>query len=240
MVGIKDIQVGKSYKFTPSIFLFVHRKVSDQEYKTISVEVNKSIDYDSQLWFSQDSYYRNDKRFTEIDVDEFIKVLNQTTEEITRKTIKTTLKKDVKKEVKKLDFKYLAPYLLHDLKVVMNNGETGDIVGWRKLSSTVYVYKDVFEDYTVNTEDVKPILRPISSMTSDENKELQELADNDDIYMAVSKSDIWLENNILDPTDGHLELYISDLYKVYDWLFRNHFDVFGLIDRKLAIEKQNK
>lgn len=65
-------------------------------------------------------------------------------------------------------------------------------------------------------EGCMPYLRPISSMTEEEDKEWQ-------IY----------KNNIAKSCDERLEERISELH---DWFNRQHFDFHGLIPKGLAIE----
>ena len=65
-------------------------------------------------------------------------------------------------------------------------------------------------------EEVKPYLRPLSSMTEEEYKEWQ-----------------YYKNAIAESCDERLEERISELY---DWFNANHFDYRGLIPKGLAIE----
>jgi hypothetical protein len=64
-------------------------------------------------------------------------------------------------------------------------------------------------------EDCQLILRPLSSMTEDEKKELDAIEKNGSSYPTVAYA----------------------LAPCFAWLLSKHFDLFGLIDAGLAIDK---
>ena len=72
----------------------------------------------------------------------------------------------------------------------------------------------IFEDW-FNIDDVKPYLRPMSSMTEEEAKEFAML--QTDFY-----SDGWF--------------YPIAAVNMVDWLIAHHFDYRGLIEKGLALE----
>lgn len=74
---------------------------------------------------------------------------------------------------------------------------------------------DSFQNEDVPIEIVKPYLRPMSSMTEEEKKELQDK----NILIAIS-------------TSGNVEITINGV----DWLNAHYFDYRGLIEKGLAIE----
>ena len=84
-------------------------------------------------------------------------------------------------------------------------------------------YKGHFGSDGNSIEFVKPYLRPLSSMTEEEIREL---------------------NNI--PSTKNYEIVKGDLpwdlvnYKQMDWLNAHHFDYCGLIEKGLAIEVTNE
>ena len=63
--------------------------------------------------------------------------------------------------------------------------------------------------------DVKPYLRPMSSMTEEEIRK----------YKCLN-----------DALDENYEVHIDNAYPAFDWLNAHHFDYRGLIDKGLAIE----
>lgn len=76
----------------------------------------------------------------------------------------------------------------------------------------------------IESEGIKPYLRPMSSMTEEEREEYQKFLFpcpdcNGKVVIGV---------------------YHRDLDKVYDWLNAHHFDYRGLIPKGLAIEMKEK
>jgi len=105
----------------------------------------------------------------------------------------------------------------------------------------------------------KPILRPLSSMTKEEAYELGVIitseADMEDMEVGVGGINIFGEYytsiSYQDKVDKEFSFVVQFssigiaglnpiTYEVYEWLFSKHFDIFGLIDEGLAIEKNNK
>lgn len=84
----------------------------------------------------------------------------------------------------------------------------------------------VLDDGNYKIEAFKPYLRPISSMTKEELKELR------DIF-----------NNIIDFDEWGLDILNSDfkrfsyleLVAIFDWFNKHHFDYAGLIEKGLAL-----
>ena len=85
-------------------------------------------------------------------------------------------------------------------------------------------YADVLLNafYYDNIKDIKPYLRPMSSMTEEEKKELEDEI-NKDFKLAIIACK---KNDISKSTSG--------FYKI-DWLNAHHFDYRGLIEKGLAI-----
>ena len=70
-------------------------------------------------------------------------------------------------------------------------------------------------------EDIKPYLRPMSSMTEEEKAQMKKL---------------WFDNNrviFLDPKEIRCYRFYDS--NVVDWLNAHHFDYRGLIEKGLAI-----
>jgi hypothetical protein len=78
----------------------------------------------------------------------------------------------------------------------------------------VHGYDEVYE--------CKPYLFPLSSMTEEQRKELEEI--DPEFYSLIC----W---------DG--DIYVSMNIRSYDWLNKNHFDYRGLIGKRLAIDATN-
>ena len=114
--------------------------------------------------------------------------------------------------------------------------------------STISRDDDYDEQYWIDglydVDEIKPYLRPMSSMTEEERKQLliYVLGDDDAIKYFEVKDDGSIDN-----TDAaHQDLNNFNIHwvnfdgetttKYIDWLLKNHFDFMGLIPKNLAIE----
>lgn len=83
--------------------------------------------------------------------------------------------------------------------------------------SVIEVLEDIDKDGYINNtkvymvEDIKPYLRPMSSMTEEEKEEYHKLC------------------------DSYYGIYFDSIYSI-DWLNKHHFDYRGLIEKGIAIE----
>jgi len=152
-----------------------------------------------------------------------------------------------------LELKHITPYLPYELKVDYN----GKV--W--YTDSVILYNRVVllnEDASTSASicEVKPILRPLSSMTKEEAYKFGVLlmgeADMEDknigvgemvlmgsIYPSIMYQDKENEDYsvmIRFGSTGISGVYLIP-YDAYEWLFKHHFDVFGLISKELAIAK---
>ena len=88
--------------------------------------------------------------------------------------------------------------------------------------------------YLYKLEQVKPYLFPLSSMTEEQEKEIQEITGNPDYACIIRKTDgleLWLNFIDTDPT-----IWLDAIFEVQDYLNKNHFDYRGLIEKGLAID----
>lgn len=151
----------------------------------------------------------------------------------------------------KLELKHLAPYLPYKLGVasgdeydsILNNigvmGTHYDV--YAPNNYTIYQLckceDGVFKYMGVRPIQVKPILRPLSSMTVEEVEELNSLID-DSVKVVVSSGNwVYIESASSDPWDGSPTLSLDSINIINEYLFKNHFDVFNLIENNLAIDK---
>jgi hypothetical protein len=81
-----------------------------------------------------------------------------------------------------------------------------------------------FEGEQIEIENIKPYLFPLSSMTEEQRKELQEL------HFDYISDEIFIDTEFV---------YREDYVHLIDWLNKNHFDWRGLIPRGLAIDATN-
>lgn len=130
-------------------------------------------------------------------------------------------------EEKELSFKDLCgrlPYHVR-VKVWLKDGTTEE--GFLDLEHN---YADVLRDafYYNKIKDIKPYLRPLSSMTEEETKELLQISNFDsDIDDICYDSICCVERTSID---------IVDIANFIGWLNAHHFDYRGLIEKGLAIE----
>ena len=123
------------------------------------------------------------------------------------------------REDKELLLTDLTARLPYGVKVQYNN----EIYNIDYISALYEEVKlDIPNNYTIGISEVKPYLRPMSSMTEEEKKELENEIDKDFKLAIIACK----ENDITKSTSG--------FYKI-DWLNAHHFDYRGLIERGLAI-----
>ena len=152
----------------------------------------------------------------------------------------------------KLELKHIAPYLPYQLKVIevyngkqVNDEFIVDCVNWNGGNiGGSDASLDSFElERAFNLRDIKPILRPMSDLFK-----LIDWDNNSNPYMLGRKMGL-----IQIIEDGN-PLIVEELYAEQCespgvcldarycnwWLFEHHFDVFGLIEKGLAIKKESE
>ena len=85
--------------------------------------------------------------------------------------------------------------------------------------------------------EIKPYLFPLTSMTEEQRKEMQEIIGNPNYACIMRKTgglELWLESVDTDPT-----IWLDTIFEVQDYLNKNHFDYRNLIDKNLAIDCTN-
>ena len=128
--------------------------------------------------------------------------------------------KELSIEEKELLLKDLSARLSYNVKVnIIYNKEHGSSDRLRICSEgCLTLNTDVLGLYIENEIYLKPYLRPMSSMTEEEHKELKKISN----YYGFASFE-----------------YIHDWapnYDVIDWLNAHHFDYRNLIDKGLALE----
>ena len=84
---------------------------------------------------------------------------------------------------------------------------------------------------------IKPYLFPLSSMTDEQAKEIQEIIGNPDYACIIIKTDgleLWLNSTDTDPT-----ICLDTIFEVQDYLNKNHVEYRNLINKNLAIDCTN-
>ena len=138
-------------------------------------------------------------------------------------------------EDKELLFKDLCARLPYGVIVVTPKGR-GYVCN---INLTIFDYElgvninpIIRDPFSIN--DVKPYLFPLSSMTEEQEKEIQQIIGNPDYACIIRKTDgleLWLNFIDTDPT-----IWLDAIFEVQDYLNKNHFDYRGLIEKGLAID----
>lgn len=143
--------------------------------------------------------------------------------------------------MKELELKHIAPYLPYGLYVVGKDDQKeviGNIQHLELSRNEVLVWNDKHKDgWLYALTDIKPMLRPLSSMSIEENEELNGLI-NDTVVICVSSGNwLYIEGFNNDPWAGSSTLSMASINKINKYLLSNHFDIFRLIDKGLATDK---
>jgi len=131
----------------------------------------------------------------------------------------------------KLELKHLAPYLPYKLNYFIDF-EDGDVAVYEMIgmfNDSGEIYLDRYET-DLDSKNCKPILRPLSDLYNKKEyiEEIRDTQNNDTL--------LWGVNGFTGDLTVVLA-YDKDLtYHVLEYLFKNHFDVFGLIEQGLAID----
>lgn len=155
--------------------------------------------------------------------------------------------------MEKLELKHLAPYLPYDIKVRILNYKS-DYVGKEFGTLSGYYYFNGEPHYYVNKDKnqagkdwtlIQPILRPLSDLTkeievggekfvpSDKIMETHELWSSTFAYgFSIEQDSLGIIGFKTPESWLPLVNYIPFFDKLYEW----HFDVFGLIEKGLAID----
>lgn len=149
-------------------------------------------------------------------------------------------------EDKELLLKDLCARLPYDVKVWVKTHH-GQIIesDFLTLCNGGGYYSTLSYEGILNDSVVKPYLRPMSSMTEEEAKELSILCDITDI-LSIKITDEYIDFEV-DDGFSSIEtkiIWFNDIIssvETFDWLNKNHFDYRGLIsmDLAIAVTKEN-
>ena len=128
----------------------------------------------------------------------------------------------------KLELKHLSPYLPYELKAVIRLREDSSLPIDDECVVTVSCFEVAYLDSEY--EEFKPILRPLSDLTTSHN------IFEDKAICFIDESDNGGSFTIDDIYFKYKESSFSDWRNAYLLLLKNHFDVFGLIEKELAID----
>ena len=91
------------------------------------------------------------------------------------------------------------------------------------------------EAFEIGSLEVKPYLRPMSSMTEEELEEFRTLI----LPEASCAYEDCLEWDAQIISGGYLQISVEDFSKVMNWLNAHHFDYRSLIEKGLALDCTN-
>lgn len=131
----------------------------------------------------------------------------------------------MKEEDKKLLLIDLCARLPYGVKVLMDDVTIGLLENISIVNDIAYINKftdNLFGTFEYNIDEIKPYLRPMSSMTEEEEKEYRKTQ--------ITK---WIKS--VDCTYGGYYNH-RDTLKTFDWFNAHHFDYRELIKKGLAIE----
>ena len=132
----------------------------------------------------------------------------------------------------KLELKHLAPYLPYGLKICWENIESNIVIVTMDLTgektNTIHLLDVIELEY-------KPTLHPLSDLT----KEIEETEECllDYIVEKLPRHCVNYDDWVASAIEDGIEIRILQApYEVIEYCFENHYDVFGLIPRGLAID----
>lgn len=129
-------------------------------------------------------------------------------------------------EEKKLLLTDLSARLPHNVVIRCTDNDTD-----YKCFLTTDILNEILHDKEYY--DYRPYLRPMSSMTDEELKELNEKYGNI-AYFFIQEPPYYHGLQAQHSDIGSIE--ISEFSEIYDWLNAHHFDYRGLIEKGLALE----
>lgn len=150
----------------------------------------------------------------------------------------------------KLELKHIAPYLPYGLIVKHNDEDT--LLTDLHVSGIINPVKyEAGITSVIDVDEVKPILRPNGDLFKDEvyitslcnliadcSGEFDKITIGNYIATCIDGKEIvhidWRGGTPTYSCDGNVYGFP---YKAYEWLFKHHFDIFGLIDKGLAVSK---
>lgn len=131
-------------------------------------------------------------------------------------------------EQKELLLKDLCARLLYGVKV--NNEIQGDFEIYGICENYIFA-RSTTNHADFHIEKIKPYLFPLSSMTAEQLFEAQEI---------LGKNEIEIEDGFLHIVDSDRNtITYLEILALLEWFYKNHFDVYGLIEKSLALDATN-
>jgi hypothetical protein len=135
--------------------------------------------------------------------------------------------------MKQLEIKNLAPYLPYGLRIKWNKN-IYEMISLRSNERCQLVDKFSDEVYGVKLLHIKTILRPISELDNLIKKEFEKYDRVKECDMEIINLFCYENTNTDEPL---VDLDLNKLpYECIEYMFRNHYDFFGLVSVGLAID----
>ena len=134
----------------------------------------------------------------------------------------------------KLKTKHLTPYLPYGLQVEYRGEVT--TLDALDVEGGAFVGKNRMVSF-IDLKHIKPILRPLSSVLWSEATYINNLLDTG-VFLFVDDAgyaQIGITKHV--QSEGDATVSLSNILTASEYLFKKHFDVFGLINKGLAVEK---
>lgn len=129
----------------------------------------------------------------------------------------------------KLEIKHLAPYLPYALKVLSSRGTVFILDTYSNMAGSGIEKREI---QSVLNDGMKPLLNSILDLSTYLRNEFEKL-DRGYAYDKIAV-DLFCEENGIDEDIENIDLK-SIPYECVEYMFENHYDVFGLIEKGLAI-----
>lgn len=131
---------------------------------------------------------------------------------------------------KELLLKDLCARLSYGVKIYVKGHDVPQVIeGILHLNPNVSFRTE--DCYSVYLTDIKPYLRPLSSMTEEEKRELSKK-----YFWGINCGQIEIRYHSDGYWDDNTECPTSEYLNLFDWLNASHFDYRGLIEKGLALE----
>lgn len=121
-------------------------------------------------------------------------------------------------------------------EILMNGGNTYKLAGVEKAKGFWVYYDNSERTHWMPTLDLKLILRPLSDMTEEEVNECWNRLDWSENITTPANRRRLLNDEFLDSDEGREAGWFS-FCKILPYLLSKSFDLFGLIESGLAIDK---
>lgn len=168
--------------------------------------------------------------------------------------------------MEKLELRHLAPYLSYGLVMKVNDG-CGKLIGVGQHSLDITDPDSIDSGMFVSYDECKPLLLPLSDIVerNSQTKEFYFLEILEPVFVGFSPNnrrlwthEIWHDEQphleiknkfnaysfVIDLINGDVDVYLEDSLhctqnqrEYFNNLLKHHFDVFGLIEKGLALNK---